>query len=89
MYRTSHILHVPNTSDRTTVYRVDTDLNFISGPPSLSVTGGDIADYPIMVEPLVRGKFSGAVVFEVVSRSGRIRYIYTCINQQPYNVSIY
>ena len=72
--RTTYTLHVPNTSDRTTVYRVDTDLDFISGPSTFAVSGNDVADCPIMIEPLVRGTYTGAVVFTAESRSGRIRY---------------
>ena len=32
-----------------------------------------MADYPIMIDPVVRGKFSGAVVFTAEIRSGFIR----------------
>lgn len=72
-YRTTHILHVPNTSDRTTVYRVETDLDIISGPSTFTVSGNDVADCPVMIEPLVRGTYDGAIVFTAESRSGRIR----------------
>ena len=74
MCRTAHILHVPNSSDRTTLYRVETDLECVSGPPTVSVSGGDVVDYPIMVEPLERGQWSGAVVFKTEARSGKIRW---------------
>lgn len=71
--RTSLILHVPNTSDRTTVYRVETDIEFVTGPTTLTVAGNDVADYPIMIDPLMRGHYTGAIVFIVESRSGRVR----------------
>ena len=71
--RTTMILHVPNTSDRTTLYRVETDIEFITGPSTMSIVGNDVADYPIMIEPLTRGNYTGAIVFSVESRSGRIR----------------
>ena len=52
---------------------METDLQFVSGPPKVSVSGGDIIDYPIMIEPLERGVFEGAVVFVTEARSGRTR----------------
>ena len=67
------ILHIPNTSDRTTRYCVETDIDFITGPSTVSVVGNDVADYPIMIEPLARGEYTGAIVFSVESRSGRVR----------------
>ena len=37
------------------------------------VSGGDVADYPVMIDPITRGQFSGAIVFIAESRSGFIR----------------
>lgn len=67
--RTAHKLHVANPSGRTTTFRVDTDLDFISGPPTITVADGDVEEYPFMVEPLERGSFTGAIVITTQSRS--------------------
>ena len=57
------------------MFRVETDLECVSGPPTVSVSGGDVVDYPIMVEPLERGQWNGAVVFMTEARSGKIRCV--------------
>lgn len=67
--RTAHNLHIVNPSERTTTFRVDTDLEFVSGPPTITVAEGDVEEYPIMLEPLERGSFTGAVVITTQSRS--------------------
>ena len=61
--RLTHILHVPNHNERTTVFKVETDLQCVSGPPSISIAGGDLVDYPLIVKPIRRGVMSGAVAF--------------------------
>ncbi len=33
----THILHVPNHNERTTVFRVESDLDFVSGPSTITV----------------------------------------------------
>lgn len=66
----THILHVPNHNERTSVFRVESDLDFISGPSTITVGGGDVVDYCLDIRPTRQGKFSGAVAFitEAVSR---------------------
>ncbi|CAI8033560.1 Cilia- and flagella-associated protein 47, partial [Geodia barretti] len=59
----THILHVPNHNERTTEFRVESDLTCVSGPPSVTITGGDLVDYPLLVRPIRRGVVSGAVAF--------------------------
>jgi hypothetical protein len=59
----THILHVPNHNERTTEFRVESDLECVSGPPSISITGGDLVDYPLIIRPIRRGVVSGAVAF--------------------------
>ena len=52
LYRTAHILHVPNTSDHTTVYRVECDLEFISGSPTVTITGNTL--YSVLLPSLLQ-----------------------------------
>lgn len=33
----THILHVPNHNERTSVFRVESDLDFISGPSTVTI----------------------------------------------------
>lgn len=33
----THIIHVPNLQDRTTVFAVESDLDFISGPATITI----------------------------------------------------
>ena len=63
----AHTLHVPNYNERTTTYEVETDLDFITGPTTITVGGGDIADYPLVLCPTIHGTFTGVVAF--VARS--------------------
>ena len=67
--RTAHKLHVANPSERTATFRVDTDLEFVSGPPTITMMDGDVEEYPFMVEPLERGSFVGAIVVTTQSLS--------------------
>ena len=46
----------------------------------MSVSGGDVVDYPVMVEPLERGQYHGAVVFVAEAKSGRVRCVCLCFN---------
>ena len=69
----THILHVPNHNDRTTVFQVESDLQFISGPSAVAIGGGDVVDYPLTILPKRQGVFSGAVAFvaQTISRPHR------------------
>jgi len=69
----THILHVPNHKERTTMFRVESDLDFISGPSTITIGGGDVVDYPLTVLPRRQGTFSGAVAFvaQAVSKPQR------------------
>ena len=35
--RMTHIIHVPNHKDRTVVFHVESDLDFISGPSEIAI----------------------------------------------------
>lgn len=35
--RMSHIIHVPNLQDRTAIFAVESDLDFISGPSTITI----------------------------------------------------
>ena len=59
----THILHVPNHNERTTEFRVESDLECVSGPHSISIAGGDLVDYPLIIRPIRRGVITGAVAF--------------------------
>ena len=59
----THILHVPNHNERTTEFKVESDMTCVSGPPSITITGGDLVDYPLLVRPIRRGVTTGAVAF--------------------------
>ncbi len=69
----THILHVPNYNERTTVFKVETDVDFVSGESTVSIGGGDVIDYPLSVLPRRQGVFSGAVAFvaQAISRPHR------------------
>ena len=69
----THILHVPNHNERTTEFRVESDLTCVSGPPSVTITGGDLVDYPLLVRPIRRGVVSGAVAFVAQAPGARNR----------------
>ena len=57
-YKTSMILHIPNTSDCTTLYHVETDIDFTTAWSLNSIISNDVTNYPIMIEPLARGEYS-------------------------------
>ena len=69
----THILHVPNHNERTTEFRVESDLECVSGPSSLAITGGDVVDYPLLVRPIRRGVVSGAIAFVAQPPTSRDR----------------
>ena len=72
-----HILHVPNHNERTTEFHVESDLTCISGPPSISITGGDLVDYPLLIKPIRRGLLSGVVAFVAQAPATTDRCTYT------------
>ena len=69
---------MPNYNERTAVFRVESDLDFISGPDTVRIEGEDVVDYPLTVLPKQQGEFSGALVFvacaQAISRSHRYAY---------------
>lgn len=69
----THILHVPNYNERTTEFQVESDLDCVSGPPSITIAGGDLVDYPLLIRPIRRGVLSGAVAFVAQAPSSRNR----------------
>ena len=69
-YSVTHILHVPNHNERTTEFRVESDLECVSGPPSISIAGGDLVDYPLIIRPIRRGTITGAVAFVAQEPTG-------------------
>ena len=69
----THILHVPNHNERTTEFRVESDLECVSGPSSVTITGGDVVDYPLLVRPIRRGVVSGAIAFVAQPPTSRDR----------------
>jgi hypothetical protein len=78
----THILHVPNHNERTTEFRVESDLPCVSGPPSITVSGGDLVDYPLLVRPIRRGTVSGAVAFVAQAPSARDRRSLSAVPSQ-------
>ena len=69
----NHILHVPNHNERTTEFQVESDLDCVTGPPSITIAGGDLVDYPLLIRPIRRGVLSGAVAFVAQAPSSRNR----------------
>lgn len=52
-----------NSNERTTVFKVESDMEFVSGESTVSIGGGDVVDYPLTVWPKRQGVFTGAVAF--------------------------
>ena len=66
------------------MFQVESDLECVSGPSTLTIGGGDLVDYPLSIRPKRWGVSSGAVAFvaQTTSKTNRYvhMYIHTCMH---------
>lgn len=57
------------------VFRVESDLDFVSGPATVEIGGGDVVDYPLTILPKKQGTFTGAIAFVAQAISRPYRFV--------------
>ena len=54
-------VHNPYSSSHT--FRVETDLMNCYGPPTIILFGSKRQNYPLTINPLISGKYTGTLIF--------------------------
>ena len=56
-------IEIKNTTEKTLLYRVETDLVYATGPTTLTIPPNKKAIYPISITPVLSGSFTGSISF--------------------------
>ena len=60
---TKYLFEVKNTTDKTQVYRIETDLQNVSGPDSLKLLPNTSGKYEMTIKPMLGGSYIGSITF--------------------------
>ena len=60
---TVHHFEIKNTSEKFHDYRVETDLNNVTGAENFKVKGKEAAKYPLSITPILGGVYTGSITF--------------------------
>lgn len=60
---TVHNFEIKNTSDKLQTYRVETDLNNVTGAETFKVKPKENARYPLSITPILGGVYTGSITF--------------------------
>ena len=60
---TVHSFEIKNTSDKSQNYRVETDLNNVTGADSFKIKPKESFKYPLSITPILGGVYTGSITF--------------------------